>query len=665
MKRQVLTCVFVLLCCATVFADISGIIVDTGGKPVADARVFVEPGIEGAVVEGSVSGNGAFAVTGDFYGSVGVFAIAPSHGFGGVHLNIAAGDEPGNISIVLASATTVSGTVADTKGTVIAGARIVSIAITQPVKVGIPLSKLAALGITVPESDASGQFSLGFMPVGAIMALKVDHALYAQEAVVDVAAGTKDVRVVMHRGVTVRGAVTIRGADTPVSGAVIAARNAQPPHDTAFSASDGSGVFSLRLKPGVYLFQAYAAGRISPGFQRVDVSGELPEQNMRLSLSQTSAITGTVHDAKSGEPIPGVRVLVETQGQPAGAARTGADGRFIVHAAEGDNLLRFDSAAGYLPPDTRALRVNAPGGETLELPGLWLAPIPEFNLRVFESDGETPVSHAFISLLHPKQFGWQQTDATGHVTLCFTNLPEDNRVIGFVEHPDKAQGALFALDRRNAENGSVALLPLAQVTGRIVNEQGNPVAGATVGALFADDALPDALPLWRCLTDADGAFHWPAAPAGIPQRCLASLGSINATAAQDINPSPGETVDIGTITLSGAVSQPQEVQVRDLTLLCGPTANSGKGLVALCCTPAEASVYIQAASTILQQLQVFNVETLVAVSGAYACSAAVVPVYTGNALPQATCVYNSEKNIVLRAVGLPPVSLLRTLHSEQ
>src|SRR5690606_22176261 len=115
------------------------------------------------------------------------------------------------------------------------------------------------------------------------------------------------------------------------------------------------------------------------------------------------------------------------------------------------------------------------------------------------SDGETPVSHAFISLLRPKQFGWQQTDADGRVTLRFTTLPDDNRVIGFVEDPHKAQGGVFALDRSNDENGSVALLPLAKVTGRIVNEQGNPVAGATVGALFADDALPEALPLWRCL----------------------------------------------------------------------------------------------------------------------------------------------------------------------
>jgi len=668
MKLLIAFSAIALLFCVTVFADISGEIVDNAGNPVPDARVFVEPGTEGAVVEGTVSAGGVFQVSGDFYGSIGVFAIAPRFGFGGIHLNVAAGDDPANIRITLAPAATVRGKVTNTDGEAITGASLESIAITAPTKVGIPLSKLTACGISLPETDAAGNFVIGFVPGGATLALKIDHPMYAQEAVMEIAAGDENVRVVMHRGVTVRGEVTIRGTDAPVSGAVVTARNAQPPHDTAFSASDRTGVFTLRLKPGVYLFQAYASGRISPGLQRVDVSGQLPEQNLRLSLSQTSAITGTINDAKSGDPIAGVRVLLETQGQPAGAARTGADGRFMLSAAAGDNLLMFDAVPGYLPPDTRALRVNAPGGETLELPGLWLAPIPEFNLRVFESDGETPVSHAFISLLRPKQFGWQQTDSEGRITLRFSNLPEDNRVIGFVEHPTKGEGALFALDRSNAENGTVALLPLAQVTGKVENEQHNAVAGAAVGALFADDALPEALPLWRCITDEKGVFGWPAAPPGIPQRCLASLGGIDAAAARDINPAPSEKVDIGVITLAGAVSSGEErkVQWPNLTHGCGPVAASNKrSVVVLCCTPAEAAVYIQAATTMREQLVPFNTEVVVAVSGTYACEDASTPVYTGNVTHQMTSIYDKNNELFLSVMGLPPIAVLQRLNEGQ
>ena len=72
-----------------------------------------------------------------------------------------------------------------------------------------------------------------------------------------------------------------------------------------------------------------------------------------------------------------MRVLVESQGKPAGIVRTGANGRFIAHVAAGDTLLHFDAVPGYLAPDTQALRVSAPGGDTLELAGLWLVPAPE------------------------------------------------------------------------------------------------------------------------------------------------------------------------------------------------------------------------------------------------------------------------------------------------
>ena len=670
MKQQIMAalCAAALFCCVSAPADITGFIRDDTGAIIPSARVFVEPGIDGAVVEGTTAADGAFSVAGDFYGNVGVFAHAPGHGFGGVHLTVAAGDQPANIRITLAPETQITGMVTDSRGAPIAGARVSSIAITQPVKVGIPLSKLADFGITTPTSDASGRFRIDAAPRNAVMALKIDHPLYAQGTVMDVNAGATEVKAVLHRGVQMRGQVFIRGADAPVSGATVAARNAQPPHDTAFSVSDGAGVFTMRLNPGVYLFQAHAAGRISPGFQQVVVSGDSLEQQIRLGLSETSQIAGTIHDARTGEPIPGVRVMLETQGQPAGAARTGANGRFLLRAAAGDNTLHFEDAPGYLPPDTRALRVSAPGGDTLELPGLWLAPIPDFTLRVFEDDGETPVAGAFIALLRPQQFGWQQTDGDGRATLRFTTLPEDNRVIGFVEHPARDKGALFALDRNNGETGAVALLPLATVTGRVVNDSGAPVVGAAVGALFADDTLPEALPLWRCLTDGDGVFHWPAAPAGVPQRCVAALGSLEAAAQHDINPRPTETLDVGVITLSGAVSEPPTAahHYQALPHLCGPVATPGaSGIVALYCTPAKAAVYTQAAAGIREHLRAFGFETLVAVTGAYVCDHAQAPVYEGGDRPLATYVYNHEGALTLRAMGLPPIAWLRALQPEQ
>lgn len=656
-----------LICATPSWAVLTGRITDASGGPVAGVRVFTEPGIESAVVEGHVDPDGTFIVEGEYFGNIGVFAVAPGFGFGGIHLSVADASGSSGVAITLNRSDSVSGRVTNEKGAPVAKARLASMAIVHPVKVGIPFFKLSGFGIFPPATDDDGRFTLEGVPAGAKVVLKFEHSSYAQEAVQEVAAGTGDLKVTMYHGVTLRGRVTVRGADTPVSGAIVTVRNAQPPHDTAFSGTDGSGTFRTMLKPGVYMVQAHAAGRISPGMQRVELRGELPEQQVFLALSDKGAIAGSIQDAKSGEPIAGARVLLETAGQAAGAVRTGRDGRFRLDAPEGISTLHFDSVDGYLPPDTRALQVTVPARGVLELPGLWLAPVSDYTLRVVESDGETPVPGAFVSLLWPRQFGWQRGDDAGRLVIRFRTLPADNRIIGLAEHPEKDMAALFALDRAHAAEAKVVLLPQASVSGRIVNPKGEPMAGITVGAMYADDTSSEALPLWRCVTGADGSYSWPAAPAGVPQRCVASTGNAGGEEGRDFNPAPGEHVDLGDIVLPGrpaATADP--VAWKDMALLCGPQAATGgdMGLAAFYCSAADASVYLEAAASMREQLRPLKVETVVVVDGYYDCDQDRVPVYRGASTGPVTRVFDRQGRLMLEAAGLPPVSALRQSAAE-
>ena len=654
------------LCAA---ADLSGRITDAAGAPVPGARVFVEPGIEGAVAEGAVGADGAFNIPGEFYGNTGVFGFAPGYGLSGTHLNISPGDRTSGLSIVLQRMTLISGRVENEKGEPIPGAVLSSLAIVHPVKVGIPLFKMKFTGMEPPVTDAEGRFAIGAIPEGGRVVLKFEHPSFAQEAVSDVAAGENDLKVTMYNGVSLRGTVSIRGSEQPVSGATVALRNAQPPHDTAFCTTDGSGAFQCLLKPGVFLAQAYAAGRISPGMQHVEVKGDMPQQHLRLNLSGKGVVEGSLKDAKTEKPIPGARVLLETQGQAAGATRTGADGRYRLDAPEGIYTLHFEAVDGYLPPDTRALKITVKAGETLELPGLWLAPTSDYVLRVVEQDGKTPVPGAFISLLWPRQFGWQRSDANGRVTIRFSSLPEDNRVIGMAEHPDKPQGALFALNQQNAANGRAALLPLGTVKGRVVNEKGEPLAGVTVGAMYADEKSPEALAVWRCVTGKDGRYAWPAAPAGVPQRCVASLGAVNAAGGRDFNPAPGESVDLGDITLpvksmeSGIRSQPTWTE---LPQVCGPALQSPlqTGLAAFHCRSDAAPVYLDACGVMREQLLPYKVQPVVVVGGFFACKNAAIPVLRGTVPESVTRLYDAKGALRLETVGLPPIVALRGLVTE-
>ena len=358
-------------------AGLAGTIAGGAGAAVVGARVFVEPGLGAPVVEGTVAADGSFTIEGEYYGSTGVFMSAPGCGWTGVHLDIAPGDRTSGLKLTPVPAAAVSGQVKDERGNPVRNARITALAITEPVKVGIPLFKLEALNVTLPVSDAEGRFTLAGVPRGAKVALKFEHPLYAQEAVANVAADEADLQVILYQGVPLQGLVALRSGDKPVSGATVMARNAQPPHDTAFSRTDGTGVFHVLLKPGVYMVQASAPGRIGDGWRRVALRGDAPAEQVRLTLSGKGVITGVIQNARSGGPVPGARVLLETQGRAAGATRTGADGRFRLEAPEGANTLHFEAVDGFRPPDTKALTIMMSAGEKRELPGLWLAPAQE------------------------------------------------------------------------------------------------------------------------------------------------------------------------------------------------------------------------------------------------------------------------------------------------
>lgn len=352
---------------------LSGTITDTEGKPIAQSRIFLELGVEGPVVEGTVQNDGIFEITCDLL-PAGLIAWAQGYGFNGLHLNPTSVSDLEGLQIVLKSPTSLSGQVTNTKGEPIPKARLAGFAIVEPNRVGVPLFKLVSLGIPTPYTDEQGRFLLNSVPEGSKLLLKFDHPHYAQEATSIVSAGETNVNVVMYEGVLLRGKTTLRDTNGPISGSTVVIRNAQPPHETALAITDGTGTFQLRVKPGVYLLQAHAEGRISPGLKRVDVVGEVSLQQVQLILVPKGTIFGTVNDAKSGLPIAGVPIILETQGQIAGFTRTQENGTFRLSTAEGSHFIRLKSCAGYKPPVPDVFPIVVTGGQSEEIPGIWLVP---------------------------------------------------------------------------------------------------------------------------------------------------------------------------------------------------------------------------------------------------------------------------------------------------
>jgi len=312
------------------------------------------------------------------------------------------------------------------------------------------------------------------------------------------------------------------------------------------------------------------------------------------------------------------------------------------------------------------MRVSVSPGAPVQLPGMWLAPLPTYKLQLVDEDESTPVAGAVISLLRPRQFGWLTTDESGWSQVHVVNLPQDGRIIGVAEHPSKAAGAVFALDRTVVNGAKVKLLPYGTVTGQVVNEKGKPVPDVVVGAAFPDSPVDDPLLLWRTVTDADGRFRWDSVVAGVPQRC-AVAGTVGQGESANFNLAPGETKDLGTLTASGQAKKEggaggfNVTKWREEKPVCGTIGKqAGRPSVILFCDESEADPVIEGLAQALEAAKRTDWDAAVVVRGGHACKEARLPMFAGNAPGAATTyVVSADNQILLRTFGLPPLRLLR------
>ena len=140
-------------------SSVSGTVLDERRNPVYDARVFIEPGLGGVLVETRTSADGAFAFQDVRPGGTGVFAIAEGYAFGGRHVEVALADTV-SVVIRLGAPGMISGRITSFDGSAVEGARVTRVGLLGASKVGIPLAKLAALGFREPVSDAEGCFTV-------------------------------------------------------------------------------------------------------------------------------------------------------------------------------------------------------------------------------------------------------------------------------------------------------------------------------------------------------------------------------------------------------------------------------------------------------------------------------------------------------------------------
>ena len=642
--------------------SISGVVIDANGQPVAGARVFAEPGLAGALVETQAGKDGIWRFDNMASDNVGVFAIADGYAFGGVTVTARTGATNG-LSIRLESPDTLSCKVADPQKKPVPGAQVTRVAVRGASVVGIPLAKLKAFGFDVPTSDTTGRIVIDRLPKGGRVALKVGHSAYAQEGVEEVAVGGS-ADIVLWPGIPVEGDVLLREGRAPVADVPVIIKNAQPPYDSTVAKSNLEGAFSIRLKPGVYMYQVVSPQFRTAGWERLTLTGEAAAPRLKVLVAGAGEIHGKVCDAVSGQPIAGARIILDTNGNAASVSRTGASGEFVIAAMAGENVVRLDAASGYCAPEQPALKIQVVEGKPLELPTFWLKPIPAYVVTVVDANMK-PCPNVVITVLRPEQFGWRVTDAEGKVKLQFASLPPDGAIVGMAQQLDAPMGALFALKSGQTEDAKVQLLPLSTLSGHVVSPSGKPASGVVIASLFTQEAIP----LWRTVSDPNGAFVWSCVIPQVPQSCVASQKDQYISEPVVVTPEQNQSKDLGTITLTAESTGAPSVlgkplSWRDGKLLAGklPDRKSGPAVVAYC-ESDDAAMAVEGMMAAQKLLSGKNIQFVVVVNGNYTGEASFeIPVVSGKAPGSATTyIVDASGKVCVETFGLPPLRALQGL----
>lgn len=509
--------------------EVRGMLVDLAGQAVKSAEIQIAPaGIAKPLATGSSwsrsSPRGTFRIGGLKLGQSYWLRVTAT-GFVRARFTVPAstGFAQASHRLVLTPGRTGVGRVVDRAGNPVSGARVQSLSSTS--------FEDAESLLTAPETlvetttDAQGRFGLPELPPGKVD-LYVTAAGYAPTWVR--VAGVPETQesadmgtVVLDAGASIAGRVVgsrrepLAGCEVhfiPVGPATVFQAQAPKDAGSAVQVTGKMGEFTisdLRLDEAIHL-RAQCNG-FAPG--TLEVTPETAGAPVIITLKPAARIAGTLRD-QDGKPVPGALVFAShpAEGSPQGKTRlqggaTRADevGHFTLENLDPGRLQIKVIAAGYLQ---WAQEVDLLAGEPVEALEITLHAGAVVEGTVSDDQG-LPVEGAQVQVENNGaagafgQMGLPTAVSDDQGQFRLTGVTPGTRAV-VARHP------AYVAARRQIEVGprlDVLELQLRrgmEVSGRVVDGDGSPVAGAEVSLLATDGALASA----PAVSSTEGAFRF-------------------------------------------------------------------------------------------------------------------------------------------------------------
>ena len=360
------------------------------------------------------------------------------------------------------------------------------------------------------ETNAAGEFRLEGMPKGKgnrLLAVPNDDQPYfMREIPIPESTGLTPVRVEvkLHRGIWITGKVVDQSNGEPV-------------------------MSTLHYLP--YLSNSYASAL--PVFRNGAVDGGIGYQHRYVTKADgTFRVVGL-----PGRAIIGAETM-STHRRGAGARQIDGDadenGRFPTYDNPLQASLNWPNVMAEVNPDAEAesisVTLEAEQGSSVQLSVV-------DNQRKPASD--FVVSGAISSSM------WGEKVRRGRVTISGL-VPGESRCVIVLQAARKLGRTMRIDDRRPI--AVAELLPTARVRGRLVDKDGDGMPQATLTAytLPEEDFNPSLPPI---TADANGEFEFATVPTGAAFRVNVRFKGKTRSRAFEVNPRPGETLELGDVVI--------------------------------------------------------------------------------------------------------------------
>lgn len=327
--------------------------------------------------------------------------------------------------------------------------------------------------------------------------------------------------VVLRRGAVLDGQVVdsqgkpIAGCQVrtlPAGGMVLArflAAGAEDESAETLSGADGGFTLTGLPEGQPVTVVVSAEGYISATLQGVQVPAERP---LRVTLSSGSRISGRVVD-ESGAPVTRAQVLAvpEEPGGGGAAEHLDEDGGFVIENLSPGHVTLAVAAPGFQPAQRKGIEV--PAGKDVSGLEVVVRKGATIEGRVTTADGR-PVAGTHLRVMPAADpggpllaaLGLPEAVADGDGAYQLEGVPEGTRSIVAEErdHPKVVQTLAV---QPGSNHLDFQLADGREVSGRVIDPQGQPVPGAEVSLSSRSSA-------WYATTGPDGGFRMTAIPDG-------------------------------------------------------------------------------------------------------------------------------------------------------